>query len=118
MPSWITSIHDTAKYFTEGTYEKAFSLQYDARIVYTDGTLYSYNSSGSIGIALGVQYIESIIGGHMFKFLTLEERNRRLEAENKALMAKNQQLEEALLELEQYVSEVKHGETVCTEDNE
>ena len=54
----------------------------------------------------------------MFKFLTLEERNRRLEAENKSLMAKNQQLEDALLELAQLISEVKHGETVCTEDNE
>jgi cell division protein FtsB len=53
-----------------------------------------------------------------FKFLTLEERNRRLEAENNLLRAKNQQLEDALLELAQYVSEVKHGETVCTEDNE
>jgi hypothetical protein len=54
----------------------------------------------------------------MFKFLTLEERNRRLEAENNLLRVKNQQLEDALLEVAQYVSEVKHGETVCTEDNE
>ena len=54
----------------------------------------------------------------MFKFLTLEERNRRLEAENNLLRAKNQQLEDALLELAQLISEVKHGETVCTEDNE
>jgi cell division protein FtsB len=54
----------------------------------------------------------------MFKILTLEERNRRLEAENNLLRAKNKQLEDALLELAQYVSEVKHGETVCTEDNE
>ena len=45
----------------------------------------------------------------MFKFLTLEERNRRLEAENNLLRVKNQQLEDALLELAQYVSEVKHG---------
>ena len=54
----------------------------------------------------------------MFKFLTLEERNRRLEAENNLLRAKNQQLEDALFELAQIISEVKHGETVCTEDNE
>lgn len=54
----------------------------------------------------------------MFKFLTLEERNRRLEAENNLLRAKNQQLEDALLELAQLISEVKHGEIVRTEDNE
>ncbi len=54
----------------------------------------------------------------MFKFLTLEDRNRRLEAENSLLRAKNQQLEDALLEVAQYISEVKYGETVCTEDNE
>ena len=52
----------------------------------------------------------------MFKFLTLEERNRRLEAENKAIMAKNQQLEDALLELAQILSEAQNGETVPTED--
>jgi hypothetical protein len=69
------------------------------------------------GLPPGLQYIESIIGGNMFKFLTLEERNRRLEAENKALMAKNQQLEDALLELAQIVGG-QYGKTVCTEDNE
>ena len=52
----------------------------------------------------------------MFKFLTLEERNRRLEAENNLFRAKNQQLEDALLELAQLISEVKHGETIPTED--
>ena len=52
----------------------------------------------------------------MFKFLTPEDRNRRLEAENNLLRAKNQQLEDALLELAQLISEVKHGETVPTED--
>ena len=51
----------------------------------------------------------------MFKFLTLEERNRRLEAENKALMVKNQQLEDALLELAQIVGG-QYGEIVPTED--
>ena len=51
-----------------------------------------------------------------FKFLTLEERNRRLEAENNLLRGKNQQLEEALLEVAQYISEVKYGEAVPTED--
>ena len=54
----------------------------------------------------------------MFKFLTLEERNRRLEAENNLLRAKNQQLEECILELAQILSEAQNGETVCTEDNE
>jgi hypothetical protein len=54
----------------------------------------------------------------MFKFLTLEERNRRLEAENNLLRLEKSQLEEALLELAQIISEVKNGETVCTEDNE
>ena len=53
----------------------------------------------------------------MFKFLTLEERNRRLEAENNLLRAKNQQLEDALLELAQIVGG-QYGETVPTEDNE
>ena len=52
----------------------------------------------------------------MFKFLTLEERNRRLEAENNLLRAKNQQLEDALLELAQILSEAQNGETVPTED--
>ena len=53
----------------------------------------------------------------MFKFLTLEERNRRLEAENNLLRAKNQQLEDALLELAQIVGG-QNGEVVRTEDNE
>ena len=53
----------------------------------------------------------------MFKFLTPEDRNRRLEAENNLLRAKNQQLEDALLELAQIVGG-QYGETVCTEDNE
>ena len=63
----------------------------------TDGTLTAarYSSSRACPRA----YIESIIGGNMFKFLTLEERNRRLEAENNLFRAKNQQLEDALLEL-------------------
>ncbi len=51
----------------------------------------------------------------MFKFLTLEERNRRLEAENNLLRAKNQQLEDALFELAQIVGG-QYGETVPTED--
>jgi hypothetical protein len=53
----------------------------------------------------------------MFKFLTQEERNRRLEAENNLLRAKNQQLEDALLELAQIISEAQNGEVVRTEDN-
>lgn len=52
-----------------------------------------------------------------FKFLTLEERNRRLDAENNLLRVKNQQLEEALLELAQIISEAEYGKTVSTEDN-
>ena len=51
-----------------------------------------------------------------FKFLTLEERNRRLEAENNLLRGKNQQLEEALLELAQIISEAQNGEAIPTED--
>ena len=47
-----------------------------------------------------------------FKFLTLEERNRRLEAENNLLRGKNQQLEEAILELAQIISEAQNGEVV------
>ena len=85
-----------------------------ARGVNTDGTL-TLQQHTVTGLPPGLQYIESIIGGNMFKFLTLEERNRRLEAENNLLRAKNQQLEDALLELAQ-ISEVKHGETVPTED--
>ncbi len=52
------------------------------------------------------------------KILTAQEQLRKARAENAQLLAKNQQLEDALLELAQYVSEVKYGETVCTEDNE
>ena len=51
----------------------------------------------------------------MFKFLTLEDRNRRIEAENKALMAKNQQLEDALLELAQIVGG-QYGENISQEN--
>ena len=52
----------------------------------------------------------------MFKFLTLEERNRRLEAENNLLRAKNQQLEDALLELAQILSEAQNGENISQEN--
>lgn len=54
----------------------------------------------------------------MFSIIKDKDRMRKLESENNKLRANNQQLEDALLELAQYVSEVKNGETVCTEDNE
>ena len=52
----------------------------------------------------------------MFEIIKDKDRMRKAESENNALKLKNQQLEEALLELAQYVSEVKYGETVPTED--
>ena len=53
---------------------------------------------------------------HMFEIIKDKDRMRRLESENNKLRLEKSQLEEALLELAQYVSEVKHGETVPTED--
>ena len=53
----------------------------------------------------------------MFGIVKEKDRIRKAESENKALKAKNQLLEEALLEVAQYISEVKYGETVPTEDN-
>ena len=52
------------------------------------------------------------------KILTAQEQLRKARAENAQLLAKNQQLEDALLELAQIISEVKHGEIIPTEDNE
>ncbi len=53
----------------------------------------------------------------MFGIIKEKDRIRKAESENNALKAKNQLLEEALLEVAQYISEVKYGETVPTEDN-
>jgi len=52
----------------------------------------------------------------MFGIIKEKDRIRKAESENNALKAKNQLLEEALLEVAQYISEVKYGETVPTED--
>lgn len=52
----------------------------------------------------------------MFGIIKEKDRIRKAESENNALRLKNQQLEEALLEVAQYISEVKYGETVPTED--
>lgn len=52
----------------------------------------------------------------MFQIIKDKDRMRKLESENNKLRLEKSQLEEALLELAQYVSEVKHGETVYTED--
>lgn len=52
----------------------------------------------------------------MFGIVKDKDRIRKAESENKALKAKNQLLEEALLEVAQYISEVKNGEVVRTED--
>lgn len=52
----------------------------------------------------------------MFGIIKDKDRIRKAESENNALKAKNQLLEEALLEVAQYISEVKYGETVPTED--
>jgi regulator of replication initiation timing len=54
----------------------------------------------------------------MFKQITLKEQVKKLVAENNKLRLEKSQLEDALFELAQYVSEVKNGEVVCTEDNE
>ena len=52
----------------------------------------------------------------MFEIIKDKDRMRKAESENKALLLKNKILEDALLELAQYISEVKHGETIPTED--
>lgn len=52
----------------------------------------------------------------MFGIVKEKDRIRKAESENNALRLKNQLLEEALLEVAQYISEVKYGETVPTED--
>ena len=52
----------------------------------------------------------------MFEIIKDKDRIRKAESENKALLLKNKILEDALLEVAQYISEVKHGETVPTED--
>ncbi len=54
----------------------------------------------------------------MFEIIKDKDRIRKLESENNKLRLEKSQLEDALLELAQIISEVKHGETVCTEDNE
>jgi regulator of replication initiation timing len=53
----------------------------------------------------------------MFQIIKDKDRLRKLESENNKLRLEKSQLEDALFELAQYVSEVKHGETVPTEDN-
>ena len=52
----------------------------------------------------------------MFLIIKDKDRIRKAESENKALLLKNKILEDALLEVAQYVSEVKNGETIPTED--
>jgi hypothetical protein len=52
----------------------------------------------------------------MFQIIKDKDRIRKAESENKALLLKNKILEDALLEVAQLISEVKHGETVPTED--
>ena len=52
----------------------------------------------------------------MFEIIKDKDRIRKAESENKVLLLKNKILEDALLEVAQYISEVKHGETVPTED--
>ena len=52
----------------------------------------------------------------MFSIIKDKDRIRKAESENKALLLKNKLLEDALLEVAQYISEVKHGETIPTED--
>ena len=52
----------------------------------------------------------------MFAIIKNKDRMRKLESENNKLRLEKSQLEDALLELAQIISEVKHGETVPTED--
>ena len=52
----------------------------------------------------------------MFLIIKDKDRIRKAESENKALLLKNKILEDALLEVAQYISEVKYGETVPKED--
>ncbi|MGI6176775.1 MAG: hypothetical protein ACOYJC_11620 [Christensenellales bacterium] len=52
----------------------------------------------------------------MFRIIKDKDRIRKAESENKALLLKNKILEDALLEVAQYISEVKYGETIPTED--
>ena len=52
----------------------------------------------------------------MFRIIKDKDRMRKLESENNKLRLEKSQLEDALLELAQIISEVKHGETVPTED--
>jgi hypothetical protein len=52
----------------------------------------------------------------MFQIIKDKDRMRKLESENNKLRLEKSQLEEAVLELAQLISEVKHGETVPTED--
>ena len=52
----------------------------------------------------------------MFAIIKDKDRMRKLESENNKLRLEKSQLEDALLELAQLISEVKHGETVPTED--
>ena len=52
----------------------------------------------------------------MFEIIKDKDRIRKAESENKALLLKYKILEDALLEVAQLISEVKHGETVPTED--
>ena len=52
----------------------------------------------------------------MFKQITLKEQVKKLVAENNKLRLEKSQLESGLFELAQIISEVKHGETVPTED--
>ena len=52
----------------------------------------------------------------MFGIIKDKDRMRKLESENNKLRLEKSQLEDALLELAQILSEVKHGETVPTEN--
>jgi regulator of replication initiation timing len=52
----------------------------------------------------------------MFQIIKDKDRMRKLESENNKLRLEKSQLEDALLELAQIISEVKHGETVPQEN--
>ena len=52
----------------------------------------------------------------MFAIIKNKDRMRKLESENNKLRLEKSQLEEALLELARYVTEVKYGEIIPTED--